>query len=425
MTADPGPAEPLTRCQAALFFAEAKAGGAGYNIPMRVDVRGPVTDEQLVAACRKVHRATPALRIRAGIDGWTGAIVSRFASGEPVVARHRCDVAGTPLAADLLHLASDEPFEVDDGPLVRYLVIRTDARCASVALIAHHLVLDGLSYINLARRLTQAVTGPVTPEEPQTYLRLVRHVRDAEDHARHADRAFWLSQLPDDLLCTPQLPANPETDDRAGGKTSTVLDAASVAALKATAAAHNVRLFHILSAAVHHALPATATPTTVVCATTSLRTADSFGDVTGCFVNQIPLVARTRYGATVNDIVASEGAQWTAALRRRNFPFLDLANHVHRRNPTPLTLDSVMISYRKTPRSIEWSNGEVTCSTNLYYGYTQAKTELEVRFFDHADQIGCEVHWGRHLPSAAGKQFSDELAAALGARKKHEDWSQM
>jgi hypothetical protein len=142
----------------------------------------------------------------------------------------------------------------------------------------------------------------------------------------------------------------------------------------------------------------------------------SYDDVIGCFVNQVPLRARREPGDLLPDLVARENIRWNTDLRRRNFPFLDLASHMSCPAHEPARLDTVMLGYRRTPRDVQVRRHGLTCSASLKFTYLAQKTDLSVRFFDFGTELECEVQWGERLPDWAGNEFLGALEVALAGR---------
>lgn len=401
---------PVTLSQAALFFAEEKAlTGGGYNFATHLDVRGPVTDQDLVAACHRVVAATPVLRVRMGLDSATGDVVYWFTDEQPPVELQHC-VDMDPAAVDaLVDAATRLPFDVDEGPLTRMMVLRLGSRHAAVVLIAHHLAVDGVSHARLVERLADAVAGPIEPDGQAPYAELVRRIRTAEDEARITDQEYWLDRVPNNLLSATRLPCHAPARDVATRRVLR-LDPANHRHGVAGASA-----FQVLMAAVHRALPPADSTHTVLCvAASQRRPASAEGAIIGSFVNEVPLVCGREPVDSVTDIVRREGPRWTQDLRRRNVAFIDVAGRVAAAGAGPPYLDSVMVGYRKTARCVVRRHHGLVCRAELDYRYPLAKTELSVRFFDYPDRLECEVQWGGQLPDSAGEAFVGRLRGDWG-----------
>jgi len=105
---------------------------------------------------------------------------------------------------------------VDEKALSRFVVIRTAPTDVTVALIVHHLILDGVSYARLSRRLGDAMAGPIAPDSEDAYVDLVHQVLRAEQEARARDRGYWEARIPDQFEM-PSWNEQSEGSDSAGG----------------------------------------------------------------------------------------------------------------------------------------------------------------------------------------------------------------
>lgn len=407
-------AVPVTHSQASLYFAEAMCPEEGaYNMAFAIDVEGQVPDAGLVAAAHRAYRAIPALRLRLGIDDGSGEIVSWFHDQLPDVEVVDMDGAGPDAVADAVDAATRRAIDTDEGGLARFLVLRT-GRTATLAVVFHHLVADGLCHVPFAERLARCVVGDLPAEDGRDYVGLVRRIRERETRAAAELRGVSFARLPEDLLARTRLPCRADGAVSRGGRTVVIVDAEATRGLREQARRLETSLFKVLIGAVHHALPADDGGASVVCTAASQRPAGGEADsLIGCFINEVPLPA-ARYGSdTVADIVLREGAGWHADLRRRDFPYAELARRADPAGTSAARLDSVMVGYRKLTRTMRWTGAGVTCRAVLEQPFPTPKTEISLRFLDRGDTLECEVQWGRSLVETAGAAFAAELGRSL------------
>ncbi|MFJ9845597.1 condensation domain-containing protein [Kitasatospora sp. NPDC101155] len=406
--------ERATLAQAALYFADEKTEAAGaFNLAVRVEVRGRIAAADLAAACRRLVAATPALQVRMGIDTWTGEIVYGFSDEGPEI-----ELLAEPVdeAEAFIAARTMRPFEVDGGPLVRFLVLPVAPAHTVVVLIVHHLIYDWISHRLLAERLSGSITGgpaapdsPDSPDSPDEYVRLVRRVRAAEESALAEDRDYWYDRIPPSAMVVP-FPRE--------GASDTVMrriitaDPTATAGIGACAGSAGVSVFKLVSAAVHHALPVPDSGVTVLGGAASQRLGAESA-IVGCFINEVPLSASRKAGETVVDLVRREHPGWSADLRRRHYSFAELAAHVRRGGGAVEALNQVMISYRRQQQSVEHAGAGVTCTAELDVPNFAAKTPLSVRFFEDGARLGCEVQWSGHLSARSGERYTDRLAESL------------
>ncbi|MEV5148904.1 condensation domain-containing protein [Streptomyces sp. NPDC052727] len=410
--------EPVTAGQAAMFLASQKdPTGCSFTTEFTASVHGPLDRARVARAARALTAGTPALRLRMTIDPWTGEVVHSFSDQPLEVTWHTAAEDELPA---LLAAQTRRPVETDDEPLARLVVAEHRPGHHSVALIIHHLAMDGLSQIPLLRRLGLALAGRPHHEPEALYREAVRRVRDAERTAVREDRAHWHARVPSAL----ELPrwdgpgARPDGTPQRPGPSGTLrrtLSASCAHGLIRRADEAGTRLTHLLTAAVHHAAPVRSGSPMAVCGAASVRPRKgAVGEVIGCFINEVPLLAQVAPGQSVIDTARAHQAGWREDLRRRNFPFAQLAARVAQ--PVPgeaAAIDSVVVSHRQLPSTLTWEHDGLRFSSRLHQRYPAAKTELAVRFFQDAGALTYEVQWGRDLPEGLGELFCARLLAVL------------
>ena len=435
MSAKPAASAPATASQAAMFFAEMKGlYECAYNVTTVIDVAGSFTAEDLADAGRRLNAATPALRVRMGLDEDTGEVCYRLDDTAPATEVFDLPGGDATVARALIDEVAARPFDCEGGALARYAVVRVAADRAYVALICHHLVVDGPSHARLAHRLGQAVGGTLEAEDAQSYTELVRRVRDLELDAAADDLAYWHRRLPEGFA--PAVPWQREGNggalrERDGGALPgaaaadgthalsdrcilTPLPRRSVERLEKAAESAGVRLFHLLTAAVHWAMPTEAGQPSVISTAASIRPLGEDRDpVTGYFINEIPLLAAKNPGDSPLTIATRESPHWREDLRRRYIQFTDLVSRSERRADSQSRLDALMLSYRTTPRGLAWRAGNIGYTTDLYPKFLEEKTDVVVRIFHQSGEMECDVQWSPRLPAGAGALFAWALVNVL------------
>lgn len=411
---DPEHAFAVTSAQAGMFYAEQCAAlESTYNFSTRLDVEGPVSDRDLRDACTRIVAVTPALRLRIGIDEATGNIVSRFCGDAPEVVEMGW-LNDPEEAWAAVEAASARPFAVEDVPLCRFRTLRLSETRAAIIITLHHLVADGLSHARLVQRLAECVNGPVEPDSALTYVELVERLRSSEEIARGSSHQYWHSRLLSKLTDVRRLP---NASGSTGGRTLLEFSDEEAQWLRTIACLAKVSTFKVLVAAVHAALPIH-DGITVLCAAASQRSTVGIDSVViGDFVNEVVLTARHEgRDDSKLSILAREAKSWSEDLSHRDYPFVDLASEVAAARDSAPRLDSVMVGYRRTMRSLTWADGAVTCSADLRYTYPRAKTDLSVRFFDYPDGLECEVQWSDALSRQSAEDFTVALSNEIVAK---------
>ncbi|MGW0209072.1 condensation domain-containing protein [Streptomyces sp. NPDC003233] len=405
---------PTTAGQASMFFADQRAtDSCGYNAPSILDVHGSLTCAELTEAGRQLVRCTPALRLRTGIDEWTGEVVQWFAEDEPDIETFDLTDASPDTFDRLVEEHSARPFEADGGPLSRLLVVRRGREHATLVAINHHLVVDGSSFETLVRRLGAAVAGTLTPQSEDSYRRLVAAVRRAARDSHEEARAHWSARLPMGSSLRPWRTDQGLAAPTGEGRIQLALPPEEGAGLAAAASAAGVSTFAFFAAAVHRSLPVEGAGVSVVCAAASVRPQGS-GTMPGYFVQEVPLIADPASGEPLRELAVRSAPLWRSDLRRRHFPLTELLPRIAESDsPAPARLSSVLLSYREGDRAIRWAQNGIRFSSRLLRRYPRAKTELCVTAVRSREALDLEVQWGCGLPATLGPFFSDRLLCEL------------
>ena len=162
---------PLSFAQERLWFLERLAAGTpAYNVPAFLRLRGPLDVEALRAALTGIARRHETLRTTFPEVG--GEPVQRIAPPAPFPLAVE-DLAGAPdPEAAARRRAGEEaarPFDLQNGPLARAVLLRLTGDDHVLGLTLHHAVTDGWSTEVLLRELTALYGGAELPELPVQY----------------------------------------------------------------------------------------------------------------------------------------------------------------------------------------------------------------------------------------------------------------
>ncbi|WP_086839091.1 non-ribosomal peptide synthetase [Amycolatopsis kentuckyensis] len=194
---------PPTPLQEGLLYHAALGGTDVYSVQLVVDLEGDLDAEALRAAGQALLDRHPALR----------ACFRRRRSGEPVqvvpararLPWHEVDLRGRPdgEADALVDAERVRPFDVENPPLLRFLLIRLDGKRYRFVSTNHHVLTDGWSMPLILRDLFALYAGRPVPPVPdyRDYLKWLR----GQDRA--AAEQAWRDAL--DGLAEPTLIAAP------------------------------------------------------------------------------------------------------------------------------------------------------------------------------------------------------------------------
>ncbi|HWK88466.1 MAG TPA: amino acid adenylation domain-containing protein, partial [Longimicrobium sp.] len=222
-----GPA-PLTPVQR-WFFARELPDAHHFNLALAFELRD--ADAALLeraAAAVLAHHDALRLRFRRGADGWT----AENAGVDGPVPFERVDLAAVP--ADRQERAITErasalqsSLDLEAGPLIRFALFDLgEARLARLVVVAHHLVVDAVSWGLVAADLETAYRQ-LARGEPVALPAKTTSFRDwaqrLADHARsdavRGEAAFWMAQ---------STPAAPLPRDGGGANTEGAAERVSV-----------------------------------------------------------------------------------------------------------------------------------------------------------------------------------------------------
>src|SRR5579864_6553426 len=158
-------AVPLTVAQQRLsFLDQLEPGGAGYNMPLFLRLRGRLALPALRQAFAELERRHETLRTTFTLDA-DGEQPVQAVSPARGMALPLADLAGLPAAAGsaalarLLAAAAERPFDLARGPLCRALLVRLGEREHALLLALHHIVCDGWSLGILVREVAALYAG--------------------------------------------------------------------------------------------------------------------------------------------------------------------------------------------------------------------------------------------------------------------------
>ncbi|GAB7051364.1 non-ribosomal peptide synthetase [Catenuloplanes indicus] len=310
---------PLTPLQAGMFFLAGYDREAPdvYTMRLRLRLRGPVDEERLRDAARRVIARHPALR---------ASFVHH--DGEPVQI-----VRTAPGGSEPEWNGPDRRFDLGAPPLIRFALDRVADGEHRFTVTNHHLILDGWSVPLLVREIFATYAG-LEPDTPAGGHRA--HLRWLATRDRAAAARAWRDAL--DGLPGPTLLAGPAAAARPDGGGADLLPLALPAgraeALTALARRTGVTLNTVLQLAWATVLArATGRDDVVFGATVSGRDA-GFPDAEatlGLLINTVPVRVRLPRAETVAGALRRVQAEAAALLEHRHAGLADVLRWSGRR----------------------------------------------------------------------------------------------
>ncbi len=293
---------PLSYAQERLWFLEQLDPGSGtYNIPVTVELSGPLDDAALVSAFAGVVRRQESLRTTfVEIDGVPHQRIAPFSSaGLPQV-----DLAALPAAvvvSEAERLGWEQEgrgFDLERGPLFTGVLVRLAGDLHRFQLTLHHIIADGWSIGVLVRELGEMYAASIErrpsllPELPIQYADFAHWQRQWLAGDRAAELAYWEARLGGEIAPA-ELPADrprPAIQTFRGGRRQLVLPPDLTARLKRFGREEGVTLFMTLLAATQALLSRqSGEPDVAVGAPVAGRQWVETEGLIGCFLNTLVL----------------------------------------------------------------------------------------------------------------------------------------
>lgn len=320
--AKPSSLHPQQRAMYALWQAD--PASLAYNVPFRLDIRGPLDERRLRCALSEVVARHDALRMRFVLDA--GNVRQQPVTGiEP-----EFETVNSPGVERVARFV--RPFHPDEPVVPRALLVRTDAQRHEFHVDVPHVIFDGVSLRLLVEDLLDRYAGVESAAPQVSYAQAAQWYHDrlaAGDRLTAED--YWLKRFhhPRPPLALPT--------DRPRGRRRAVRGAVIRRELgpewhnriESAARQHGTTEFVVLLAAYHAALARlTGQRSITVGCPSSGRTHPAAEAVIGMFVSTICLAVDFAPDATLTDLVAEVDEAARMALTHQDYPFEKLVNRL-------------------------------------------------------------------------------------------------
>ncbi|MFI5646184.1 amino acid adenylation domain-containing protein [Kitasatospora sp. NPDC051705] len=297
-----------------------------YNIPVRLEVSGPLDPERLRAALAAMTARHDALRTRfVTTDGEVRRVVDRVASVElRVLEADDGPRDGRPLAL--------APFDLAAAPLMRAVLVRRGPGGDVLHLDFHHIVFDGISLRVFVDELFEYYAGQEPRTAPVGYAAAAEWA-DGRLTGAEQERSerYWLAKFaePAPALALPTDRPRPALRGTAGDVAVRELSPADAELVRAIADREGSTPFVVL-------LTAWTATLARLCGQSDVTVGSPMGGrphpdletVVGMFVNTVVLRARLRPEADLGELLAALGAEHRDALDHQEYPFASLVQRL-------------------------------------------------------------------------------------------------
>ncbi|WP_415835330.1 non-ribosomal peptide synthase/polyketide synthase, partial [Corallococcus soli] len=374
---------PLSFAQQRLWFLDQlQPGSAFYNVPGILVLDGTLDAAALEQALRALVRRHEALRTTFASEG--GSPLQRIHEGGTLSLRtiDLASVAEDQREAEAGRQAAVEaarPFDLGQGPLVRAVLLRLEARRHWLLLTLHHIVSDGWSIGVFARELGSLYRAFTSgdpdglPALPVQYADFALWQRQwLHGDVLQAELDWWRGQLAEapTSLELPTDKPRPLTPSFQGASLPVALSPALSASVKALASREGATPFMVLLAGFQLLLSRYADQDDVLVgsAIANRNRAETEGLI-GFFVNTLVLRARIDPGASFRALLAQVKATTLAAYAHQDLPFEKLVEGLQAgRDPSRSPVFQVAFTLQNAPPGtldlpglrLELRGGEIT-----------------------------------------------------------------
>jgi Condensation domain len=334
----PGPA-PASFGQRRLFHLAARPPGSlAYNVYYAIGLRGPLDAAALARGVRSVAERHEALHTRfEARDGEVSAVAAPelIPSCLPLI-----DLGGLPAAAareaEGLRIVAElatPPFDLRNGPLLRFALLRAAPAEHSLLLAVHHIVIDGWTLALFTRELAEAYEAFAAGRRPSWQAAPLQSAdfahwqrRRAREGVLAADLAWWRGHLagaPAEGISWPSRPRAP------GGRATLWLEPDLTRRLKALAQGERTTLFVTLLAGLDALLHHRTGETDLIVGTPlALRGRPEAAGIAGFLLNLLPLRTDLSGDPTFLDLLRRARDGFLGALAHREPPVEWLAEEI-------------------------------------------------------------------------------------------------
>ncbi|MDZ7752622.1 MAG: amino acid adenylation domain-containing protein [Gammaproteobacteria bacterium] len=357
---------PLSFPQARLWFLDRLEGGSpGYNIPIALQLSGPLDDEALDQALRDVVARHESLRTLL-VDNGGEPRQQIVAVAEAGIALERRD--SNQLEADVAAMTR-LPFALDRELPIRAVLLRHDAAVHVLVIVVHHTAADGWSIRPLLADLSRAYAArrrgavPAFDPLPVQYADYALWSRARFDEKRQPDDAlghtarYWCTQLdglPDELA----LPYDGSRRlDAPAGHVTFTLPAQLHEALATLSRDSDATLFMTLQAGLAALLSRLGAGNDIPLGTAIAGRTDAVLEpLVGFFVNTLVLRNDLRGNPPFIDLIGRARSICLAAFAHQDLPFEHLVEQLEparRRGRQPL-FQTMLVLHNTPPIAVEF-----------------------------------------------------------------------
>ncbi|MEP2639437.1 amino acid adenylation domain-containing protein, partial [Roseobacter sp.] len=399
---------PLSLAQQRLWFIDQMDPGRSvYTICVALRIEGDLDQTRLTTALDQIYARHDSLRTRfADRDGTPVQIIDPAAPLPLDHRDHRDDAAGVD---PTLRVFAQQSFDLENGPLVRCLLVQTGPAQHILTLAAHHIIADYRSLQVIIEDCAALYCGLPLPALTHQYgdYALAQRGRVAQ---MDTQLAFWRTTL-DGLPARTDLPTDtprPAKQDFAGARLHFDIAPDVTRRIEAFARDHRATPFMVCLAA-FHILHNRYSGNDDICIGTTVSNRDSahWQGLVGYFVNTLAIRTTANHGDDFVQFLARLRDGFLAGMRHQDVPFEQVVDAcVTQRSMAHSPLFQSMFNLHEK-QDLAHSLPGLTLTPYPLGGHV-ARFDLALDLF-HGDQISgvLEYATGLFSPDTAARMAQD------------------
>ncbi|NIF30501.1 AMP-binding protein, partial [Pantoea sp. Tr-811] len=325
--ADIYPLAPMQ--QGMLFHSLYEQAAQSYIMQLRVDVQG-LDVERFQHAWQAALDAHPILRTGFAWQGELQYPVQVVQRSVALPFAHH-DWRGQPDLQQALQTLADherlQGFDLASAPLLRLILVQTDADRHHLVCTHHHILMDGWSTSRLLGEVLQRYAGVSLPDHGPNYRDFIAWLQRQDSQAA---QAFWIGQLAaldEPTRLVQAIRCSESCNEEGLGDYRQAFDPERTAQIEAFARAHRVTVNTLMQSAWLLLLQRyTGQPSVCFGATVAGRPADLPGveEQIGLFINTLPVIGTPRSEQRVADWIGQVQASNLALREFEHTPLYDI-----------------------------------------------------------------------------------------------------
>ncbi|MDB9425330.1 amino acid adenylation domain-containing protein [Microcystis aeruginosa CS-564/01] len=194
---------PLTEAQRQLWILAqlGENGSAAYNQSVTLQLSGPLNPAAMTQAIQQISDRHEALRTKINAQGDSQEILPQVEINCPILDFSADQATAQQQAEQWLKAESEKPFDLSQGCLVRWFLLKLDAERYWLVLTTHHIITDGWSMGVILRELgelysakCQGVTADL--KTPKQFRELIEwQTQPSQGEELKKQQAYWLTTL--------------------------------------------------------------------------------------------------------------------------------------------------------------------------------------------------------------------------------------